>query len=256
MDRYYKSSASAAPPSAPDESSGDFPTSGNPQTATPATKPGAYWFYMVTESLRNVIVAAGLAPNRLSLTLLKDAILLMISAAIQSALTPTGGVMKFMRSSSPSGWVRVGGGTIGDASSGASERAHADCHDLYVMLWNEFSQSLIVVVGGRGASAEDDWLAHKRLTLFDDQGVHGRAWDYSGAINPVQGLGVYQADQMPGHTHGYSKWEDGTGDSPELVGLYDGNGGPRSRSIKQTASAGAGSEVRVKTRAYLQCVKL
>ncbi len=201
MDRYYKSGAVATPPSGADPSSGDYPTAGNPQTSTPATKPGPYWFFMITESLRHVIVAAGLTPNRLSLTLLRDAIIQLIAVAVQAALTPTGMLGLFMRSTAPAGWVRVGGGTIGDSLSGASERAHADCHDLYVGLWNDFPQSVFPVIGGRGVSAEDDWNAHKRLTLVDHQGLYLQAWDYSGGVKPGQSLGGLVTGRNKKHTH-------------------------------------------------------
>jgi hypothetical protein len=63
MDRAFESGASATPPTAPGTPSIGFATDGNPSTGVPATLPGEWWFHAVTEELRNLIGAAGLAPN-------------------------------------------------------------------------------------------------------------------------------------------------------------------------------------------------
>jgi len=65
------------------------------------------------------------------------------------------------------GWVRQNGQTIGSATSGASERANADCQALFLFLWNNYPNGACPVVGGRGASAAADWAASKQLTLYD-----------------------------------------------------------------------------------------
>lgn len=69
----YESGAAGSPPSAPASPSNGYPTGGDPQTATPATKPGAFWFYKVGESLRKIITDAGLTPDDSDLTQLKTA---------------------------------------------------------------------------------------------------------------------------------------------------------------------------------------
>lgn len=84
MDRVYQSGAAASPPSAPASPSSGYPTAGNPQTAVQATKPGAYWYHMITESLLNVITEAGLTPNHADLTLLRQAVNLMVDARISA----------------------------------------------------------------------------------------------------------------------------------------------------------------------------
>lgn len=63
MDRIWKSGASGTPPVAPAVPSVGFPTQGNPVAGVPATTPGAWWFHMITEELRNVILAAGISPD-------------------------------------------------------------------------------------------------------------------------------------------------------------------------------------------------
>ena len=78
--RNYESGAAGSPPSAPASPSNGYPTGGDPQTATPATKPGAFWFYKVGESLRNIITTAGLTPDDGDLNLLQKAIVKLVSA--------------------------------------------------------------------------------------------------------------------------------------------------------------------------------
>ncbi len=62
MDRAFASGSSGTPPSAPGSPSIGYPTAGNPGGGTPATKPGPYWYHMITEELRAIISAAGLTP--------------------------------------------------------------------------------------------------------------------------------------------------------------------------------------------------
>ena len=67
-----------------------------------------------------------------------------------------------------SGFVRSNGRTIGSAASGASERANADCEDLFLYLWTEDAN--LTVSTGRGASAAADWAANKTIALPDFRG--------------------------------------------------------------------------------------
>jgi hypothetical protein len=67
------------------------------------------------------------------------------------------------------GWVPLNGLTIGSASSAATARANADCQQLYYLLWNNFSNTLCPVTGGRGGSASADWTANKPIQLPDSQ---------------------------------------------------------------------------------------
>lgn len=68
------------------------------------------------------------------------------------------------------GFVRVNGRTIGSASSGASERANADCQPLFLWIWNNLADAICPVGGGRGGSAAADWGANKQITLLDMRG--------------------------------------------------------------------------------------
>lgn len=80
MDRAFSSGAAGSPPPVPTSPSVGFATSGNPGTATPATKPGAYWYHMVTEELRKLIVDAGLTPDPTNLSQISQAVQAMIAA--------------------------------------------------------------------------------------------------------------------------------------------------------------------------------
>jgi len=68
------------------------------------------------------------------------------------------------------GWVRLNGRTIGNGSSGASERANADCQALFIYIWTTYSDAICPVLGGRGASALADFNAGKQITLLDMRG--------------------------------------------------------------------------------------
>lgn len=62
MDRVYQSNAIETPPSSV-ASSGSYPTAGNKASGQLATVPGPYWFYSITEEIRNAIVSAGVTPD-------------------------------------------------------------------------------------------------------------------------------------------------------------------------------------------------
>lgn len=62
-----------------------------------------------------------------------------------------------------SGFVRGNARTIGNASSGASERANSDTEALFTYLWN--LNNGLTVSGGRGASAAADYAANKTIAL-------------------------------------------------------------------------------------------
>lgn len=86
---------------------------------------------------------------------------------------PTGCMMMYGATTAPTGWVRANGRTIGNASSGATERANADTSSLYSFLWTNYSDSVCAVSSGRGASAAADYAANKTIGLPD---LRGRAF--------------------------------------------------------------------------------
>lgn len=114
MDRAYLSNTSGSAPTAPASPATGYPQSGNPQTATQATRPGPYWYHMITESIRNVLVAAGLSPAQTDLTLLTQAVTKLAS-------TQTG-ALKPARAISTTNITLSGAQTIDGVSIVAGDR--------------------------------------------------------------------------------------------------------------------------------------
>ena len=67
-----------------------------------------------------------------------------------------------------SGFVRANGLTIGNATSGATERANADTQNLFVYAYN--ADPNLAVSGGRTGNALSDFNASKQLSLPDWRG--------------------------------------------------------------------------------------
>lgn len=120
-----------------------------------------------------------------------------LGGSLVGGFAQTGQVAQFFQKIAPVGWVWVNGGTIGSASSGATNRANSDCHDLFIHIWNNAEDAECPVLGGRGFSAEDDWSAHRQITLPDSRDRFSRAWGAT-SIDPSRELGSVQADQMQG----------------------------------------------------------
>lgn len=85
-----------------------------------------------------------------------------------TTVAATGDIKSAYGTGSISGWVRLNGRTIGSSTSGATERANADCQALFVYLWG--ADASLTVSGGRGVSAAADWAANKTITLPDARG--------------------------------------------------------------------------------------
>lgn len=83
------------------------------------------------------------------------------------AIFKTGYPLWLPKAGTLSGFVRLNGRTLGSATSGAAERANADCESLFLYMWQEYSNTFCPVSGGRGVSAAADWSANKTLTLLD-----------------------------------------------------------------------------------------
>jgi len=72
-------------------------------------------------------------------------------------------------------WLRCDGRTIGNTSSGA-DLADNNLQTLFEHLWTEFDASVLLIYDStgaastKGASANDDWTANKRIALPDLRG--------------------------------------------------------------------------------------
>lgn len=99
MDRCYKAGASQNPPNPP-AAIGGYPTAGSKAFGQPPTTPGPYWFYSVTEEIRNCIVQSGQTPDASDLT--------QLWKAVVSASHPVGSVYM---STDPTSPAQLFGGT-------------------------------------------------------------------------------------------------------------------------------------------------
>ncbi|MCC0807503.1 hypothetical protein FPV16_14905 [Methylobacterium sp. W2] len=80
------------------------------------------------------------------------------------------------------GWVRMNGNRIGNASSGASERANADTLSLFTYLYNNFADDIVSVSGGRGTSgAAADFALGKTIAIPSMQGALAGGLDTMGS---------------------------------------------------------------------------
>lgn len=96
------------------------------------------------------------------------------------------------------GWVRANARTIGSSMSGATERASADCENLFMYLWNTYLDTFCAVSGGRGANAAADWAANKNITTLDLRGKSLFGLDDMGnsAAGRLAGIGFNLGDAI------------------------------------------------------------
>jgi microcystin-dependent protein len=97
-------------------------------------------------------------------------------AALGIGAFETGDVKFSIQPTAATGWLAYNGeGTIGDATSGGTVRANADCSALYQLIYNQISDAICPVTGGRGANAITDFNAHKAIALprFSGRAVIG-----------------------------------------------------------------------------------
>jgi hypothetical protein len=122
-------------------------------------------------------------------------------------ITARTGDIKFIEGTAAlGGWIKRNGGTIGDATSGATNRANADTVDLYALYWlydpldcpiQDSSGAAAV----RGANAAADFAAHKRLVIPDTRGYFLRGWDDGRGWDLGRRVGSFQATAAGPHVH-------------------------------------------------------
>jgi microcystin-dependent protein len=172
--------------------------------------------------------------------------------------------LQFAASLPRTGWVRANGNTIGDAASGASERANSDTQGLFQFLWSNVVDAACPVSGGRGATPVADFNAHKRITLPDMRGRAPYGTDKMGAAATAgrltaltiggPGLGpdiagssggfetiVLSAAQIPQHTHLIAGTTAAGGGALGVFQLSSVNGSPANRLVTDGGTGGGGS---------------
>lgn len=125
----------------------------------------------------------------------------------QDSLFETGDVLWGLTSSSRTGWIKLNATTIGSASSGAGQRANADCERLFNYLWDNLSDNVCAVSSGRGASAAADWSANKTIATPDMRGrgpfgLDTMGGSAAGVISDATVTGGDNDSDTPGGTGG------------------------------------------------------
>jgi hypothetical protein len=93
----------------------------------------------------------------------------------------TGDIKFRMTGELVTGWVKMNGLTIGNATSGATLRANADTQALFVYLWTNCGNAHCPIAGGYGASALTDFNNSKQLAVPDWRGRQATGLDDMGA---------------------------------------------------------------------------
>ncbi|HEX7126428.1 MAG TPA: hypothetical protein VF406_11770 [Thermodesulfobacteriota bacterium] len=195
---------------------GNLFTEGDPQIGQPATRVTDDWLNDVQENLMAVLLDGGIAPTKGRAEDLRDAIRNMI-LTLQGFTT--GDVKPTLKAVADPGWVMLNDGSIGNASSGATTRAHADTEALFTLLWTNVTNSWCPVQDSmgtpvaRGASAAADFAANRRLVLPK---ALGRALGAAGAgagltarsLGQILGEEAHAltSDENGPHTHTEQRW--------------------------------------------------
>lgn len=163
-----------------------------------------------------------------------------------SALFITGDTFWVPANTTRSGCVRANAQTIGNATSGATERANADCAALFAYLWLNLADTVCPVSGGRGASPVIDFAASKRIGLPDLRGRTLFGLDTMGnvAANRIGGSIFSPGGQTPGGSGGVEKITIATANLPahshaaDQVAVQSGAG---TTVLRSNAAGGSGT---------------
>lgn len=276
MDRAFESAVSATPPSAPASPAIGYPRKGNPGTGTAPTKPGEYWHYMITESLRNIIVDAGLTPDHTDLTLVSQAVQSFggIKRYLTGQALPTTNIgpiwhddynsIMTWQAFTANGAAYTGyasllvGGLLMDTQptarqgyvkSGVSNLSRTT----YAALRNWGLHHGVLVASGvwaAGAFAFKDNVDGTTFTVADVRGEFPRFWDDSRGIDAGRVFGSAQAGEIQSHSHA----QNGSGNSTGGNDFYRIGGGAVSSTTSSTGPTG-GSETRPRNTALLASIK-
>jgi microcystin-dependent protein len=170
----------------------------------------------------------------------------------------TGQLGYFILSSSPTGWVKANGLTIGNASSGGSGRANADTAALFALIWALDSTSFPITTSAgagstRGVSAAADFAANKRLPLPDLRGEFIRGFDDGRGVDSGRSLGSAQVEMIGPHQHSVSSASSNTNNTSGAFNRPATSSADRTSVITDT---NPGTENRPRNVAFLACIKL
>jgi len=86
MDRYWQSGGVTSSPVAPDSNVGGYPANGKPSVGIDGTVPGAWWYHLITEEMRNAVVALGGVPDYTQVDQLATGLVNTIASAVSDAI--------------------------------------------------------------------------------------------------------------------------------------------------------------------------
>jgi microcystin-dependent protein len=129
-------------------------------------------------------------------------------------ISETGLVQMYLGLTAPEGWLILNGDTIGKNGSGATHM-RPDLKSLFAVLWDSFANTELAILdedgvaSTRGASAQADWAANKRMPLPDCRSrcVIGTGDGGAGLTDRTHGAKVgaethtLTEAEMPAHTH-------------------------------------------------------
>lgn len=104
-------------------------------------------------------------------------------------ILPIGALLPYSGTSAPAGFVLASGRTIGNLSSGSTERANEDTLPLYTLLWGAWNNTVLPIqdfngiATPRGISAALDFANSKRLPVPDFRGRVPAGWDAMGGVS-------------------------------------------------------------------------
>ena len=224
---------------------------GNSLTGELPTQFSATWADDVQEEIANAIEGASIVLGAGQAQLLA-AITAIAAQQAQLAANPPGIVKHYLGGAAPAGWVVRNGGTIGNAVSGATERANADTAALFAHLWAETANTGDYVIQDssgsptvRGGSAAIDFAANKRMPLPDDTDNFDRGG--TGAQ-----IGIDYPDTLKAHDHSYNRLTAGGGTSTDGIA----NDGTIDQLTSYTTGSTGTGETAPKHRRYLPIIKL
>lgn len=177
-------------------------------TTTPTFAPDGLTAHAITKFGGSALAAGDIAGNlveiilRYNLANTRWELLNPAPPAPVALAFTTGDVKATLKTAADSGWVMMNDGTIGDASSGGSNRANADTSALFTLLWTNVSNTNCPVSTGRGVSAAADFAAHKTITLPK---MLGRALASAGAGSGLTSRAL--ADTVGEETHALTNAE-------------------------------------------------
>lgn len=125
MDHAYRLNVSLNPPTYPGSFALGYPQAASADGTVPPTYPGAWWYYMVTEEIRNVLIAAGITPDPSKVNQLTSAVQVLITEAVGGSgslsppkVVPTYAALQALPSATTTTVIVLGGGGPMDGGEG------------------------------------------------------------------------------------------------------------------------------------------